>query len=460
MNIYYFYDTKTEYLVNNYFLPSLKKYNPALNPMGKRLINIDESDFCSLGFRHIITDKVEKVIKIIESETNPFLVSDIDIEFFGSIKPYLENISSDTDMVFQAEANNEVNTGFIWIKPGTNVLSFWEKILARLNSFDKTKFINEQILINKHIVSSNIKFSTFPNNIWNWTLSKNPPKKIVLHHANCTRNIYDKIKKLNDVRYKQHQQQSTIQPRKQYRPQIIVSRYQENLDWIFDYDLQDRCIIYNKGSDNLSPKLKIIKRPNYPKYGRETETYLYHILTNYSQLSDYIIFTQADPFYHSPHFCDIINHLDTYGYYNNFQPLSCRINDINLPCPDIINYDKSLYIDNKYPIYLDLLNDNLEPVMYIDHGWYPIEKSFRDFYDLGYRTKVNPILYDLYIKFNLLSKKPYIGFVKWNYGTICGINKANILQHDKAFYQNLYSFSLKFPSSAYILERMWYTIFS
>lgn len=252
-----------------------------------------------------------------------------------------------------------------------------------------------------------------------------------------------------------------IESPKKYKPTIVVARYKENLDWIIENDLHSRCLVYNKGNDDLSPRLNCIKRPNFPSYGREGETYLYHILTNYDNLPDYTIFTQGNPFEHSTHFCEIIESLDKYGYYADCQPLTNQWKTTSyVPPIDLIYYDKTCYIHNKYPIYVELLDENLDTVMYSDYGWYESEKLFRSYYEIPAYSKIFPLLPFIYHKLQLTDKKPYTGYVKCMFGAIFGVRKENILQHSRDFYLNLYEFVIDYPANGYVLERMWYTIFS
>ena len=67
---------------------------------------------------------------------------------------------------------------------------------------------------------------------------------------------------------------------------IIVARYNENIDWLKD-ELEN-SIIYNKGD-----KLNIHNEILLENVGRESETYLHYIITNYENLPDVVVFTQA-----------------------------------------------------------------------------------------------------------------------------------------------------------------------
>lgn len=75
---------------------------------------------------------------------------------------------------------------------------------------------------------------------------------------------------------------------------LVVARYDENLDWISSCC---RTFVYNKGLySNWKFHESIISLPNI---GRETHTYLYHIVTNYHQLADLNYFVQGNPFPHT-----------------------------------------------------------------------------------------------------------------------------------------------------------------
>jgi hypothetical protein len=74
---------------------------------------------------------------------------------------------------------------------------------------------------------------------------------------------------------------------------LVISRYNENLDWINNININNfrNIIIYNKGkninNNYISNKFKII---NLSNVGRCDHTYLYHIINNYNNLADVTIF--------------------------------------------------------------------------------------------------------------------------------------------------------------------------
>ena len=71
--------------------------------------------------------------------------------------------------------------------------------------------------------------------------------------------------------------------------EIVVSHYEENLDWLLGHEHQ--TTLYNKGeSRHIFTTHRLIQLPNV---GRESHTYLYHIVHNYDSLASLTLFTQG-----------------------------------------------------------------------------------------------------------------------------------------------------------------------
>lgn len=69
--------------------------------------------------------------------------------------------------------------------------------------------------------------------------------------------------------------------------QVVVSRYNEDVSWL--NKIMHPVIVYDKSE---SPIKNSIPRKNI---GREADTLLYYIITNYNNLPNYLIFLQGDP---------------------------------------------------------------------------------------------------------------------------------------------------------------------
>ena len=108
---------------------------------------------------------------------------------------------------------------------------------------------------------------------------------------------------------------------------IIVARYNENIDWLNSEMVN--CIIYNKGN-----KLNIENEIPLENLGRESETYLHYIITNYDNLPEVVVFTQANISDHNGsndvnYLINIKNEALNYSKSNNFVKFYDRKDNIH-----------------------------------------------------------------------------------------------------------------------------------
>ena len=103
---------------------------------------------------------------------------------------------------------------------------------------------------------------------------------------------------------------------------LVVARYNENVDWVCAVPDSFRVYIYNKGepitSGAIAARATVIERPNQ---GRESETYLWHLLNDPHPEDDAVLFTQGDPFEHNPLFLKL---LEKYQTFDGVDALSCQ----------------------------------------------------------------------------------------------------------------------------------------
>lgn len=101
---------------------------------------------------------------------------------------------------------------------------------------------------------------------------------------------------------------------------IIVARYNENIDWChnlcralmseFSSKIDLTLYVYNKGAE-LSPvhssslSYAYVETP-LENVGREGHTYYHHMCEHYHDLGDYMFLLQGNPFDHSPHVLESI----------------------------------------------------------------------------------------------------------------------------------------------------------
>jgi hypothetical protein len=72
--------------------------------------------------------------------------------------------------------------------------------------------------------------------------------------------------------------------------EIVVSRYNEDLQWLKNKKFRYPTTIYNKGNNENFYKPKGSKVVKLQNVGRESHSYLYHIINNYNHLPHLTIF--------------------------------------------------------------------------------------------------------------------------------------------------------------------------
>jgi hypothetical protein len=238
---------------------------------------------------------------------------------------------------------------------------------------------------------------------------------------------------------------------------IVIARYRESIDWINKIPKNFKIFIYNKNNEplnifDINENINII---NLPNIGREGDTYLHHIITHYDNLPDRIIFTQGDPFPHSPRFLELLDYVDQY---KEFQPLTDRwLTNKELPplCVLNNNINKKHFINNISVIPHQISLYNMQPVCYFDEGAINIYKLALRY--LGKTSGTNII--GEFLNKNCCKCLYQSG----NYPTVeyyciaaCfGITKELLLKQSKEVYVKLKTELAKNTIVGYILERAW-----
>ena len=81
---------------------------------------------------------------------------------------------------------------------------------------------------------------------------------------------------------------------------LVIARYNENLDWLKDYSQYtfNRIFLYNKGTSEVSlpdsfKPLEPLIYEKLPNVGRCDHTYIHHIIKHYNDLADLTIFIKG-----------------------------------------------------------------------------------------------------------------------------------------------------------------------
>ena len=195
--------------------------------------------------------------------------------------------------------------------------------------------------------------------------------------------------------------------------QIVISRYNEDIIYLNKFI--EFIIVYNKGKDDIYQNYNVIHLPNI---GRESHTYLYHIVNNYDNLALNTLFIQGK-----------INDHDILPFIEYFKK-----NDF----VGKLNYQNINFIKNRIKHTGKYLNElqsgNLKISKYTPYEW------------------INKIGIDItnYDDFNMV------------WGANFSVSKKMILKKPKIFYQNLLRY-VEYdmnPEEGHFFERSWYIIFN
>lgn len=148
MKVYIFFTESHRFFMDDWFLPSIKKYNPKL------ILDIKEYEqkcesatLNSAGWVETMHFKIDTIIRGIEENMGSVIIhSDIDIQFFGDILPDIEKTLESCDVVFQ-KGGRSICMGFLACKCTNETLAFFKKVkeeMARLNKHDE--FCAKQLL--------------------------------------------------------------------------------------------------------------------------------------------------------------------------------------------------------------------------------------------------------------------------------------------------------------------------
>lgn len=208
--IYTFFSESHKDLLNDYFIRSFErtKMNEYFSLDITRVPQQSVSgDFGSPGFAECMQDKIKVILRAIdENEGGMFIFADCDIQF---LKPLHEDIFSydmtNMDILAQSDQGT-ICAGFMICKVSEKLKDFFRYIHDVCLNFP-----NDQICIdrNKHKINYSLlpcdKYYTVGNYtdgaVWNGKDSiPQPPKEVIMHHANFTVGVENK-KKLMDMCY-------------------------------------------------------------------------------------------------------------------------------------------------------------------------------------------------------------------------------------------------------------------
>jgi hypothetical protein len=223
--------------------------------------------------------------------------------------------------------------------------------------------------------------------------------------------------------------------------EIVISRYNEDLEWLKNKPFNKYSyIVYNKGVNNnfyKSDKCKNII--NLDNVGREGHTYLYHIINNYDNLSDITIFLPGS------------TSMDKVIEIPNTSLSDTKINKATKLINKIEETNNAVILFNEK-------HNNIKDYFY-DFKINDYGSTFKDNRELNHESLV------------LSQIRPY---GKWfenvfgditpqhvSYFGIISISKTDILQKQKSYYEKLIKHldNCSNPETGHYFERSWEAVF-
>ena len=208
LKIYSCYSESHRQLFERHFKPSL----PATMELAEHELPQDSKTgaFETAGFQTTCLRKVEYLIDVLTKNNGgaPFLFSDVDVRFYGDPSDDLLRLLGQDDMMFQDDGPGGACAGFMVLRPTPRVLAFW-RVVAKL-ARDHQQM--DQDAANRLLATNTAPpWGLLPERYWTygrgrkeWTGTEpvNPPADLLVHHANWTRGIENKMALLDAVRVK------------------------------------------------------------------------------------------------------------------------------------------------------------------------------------------------------------------------------------------------------------------
>ncbi|MBN3040290.1 MAG: hypothetical protein JW867_04115 [Candidatus Omnitrophica bacterium] len=227
IKLYSFYSPSHERIKDEWFLKTLKDdYEIDI----RRCEQKGSGRYRTKGWAETILFREDMVIEAIkENWGRIFVYSDIDVQFFKKTEPILVDAINNFDIVLQKDdPQNNACLGFFVARANKETLNFFDLLRKRVLKEGRDQVLANRILKDynlagvisfKNIIKGLFKgllnrfnygllpdvfFSggTFSGKIWQPGMDLSIPKDIVLHHANWTVGVDNKILQLKYVKEK------------------------------------------------------------------------------------------------------------------------------------------------------------------------------------------------------------------------------------------------------------------
>ncbi|WP_337271417.1 hypothetical protein [Oryzifoliimicrobium ureilyticus] len=241
---------------------------------------------------------------------------------------------------------------------------------------------------------------------------------------------------------------------------IVIARYKEDLAWVLKIPSDFEIFIYNKGDAIVDPRIlekadHVIDRPNA---GRESETYLHHMLTHRRTDRDFTVFCQGDPFEHSPDFLEL---LASWNLWPDLQPLTWQWRgEANVP-PAVVLEDYERHLGGRLRVRAERFSlSTWGPLDFIDTGALRTSIDYRAFHgNLPEGTNIAAHFLRMAGLNDLAAQASVHAMGIFCYGAMFAVRNHLVAQLPSESIAIMIQASKGLPVYGYVLERMWLHFF-
>lgn len=216
MKVYTYYTESHRFFFENYFSKTLIDLELDAT-FGDQ--ECQSGSYYQNGWKNTTMRKIDVFIKAVkENMGGIFIFSDVDIQFFGPIKETLLDELGNADIAIQNDYNGGLCSGFFICRGNERTLRMFENMKNNHDSY-----LEDQHALNMNLHFCNVrvlstKFWTFGSYGGQWKGQNfEIPNELLMHHANWTEGIENKIRLLNIVKDKFFLKKQVIENKGDYQ---------------------------------------------------------------------------------------------------------------------------------------------------------------------------------------------------------------------------------------------------
>jgi hypothetical protein len=205
MKVHTFFTDTHRVFLERYFVPSFP-FEPGIElVVGYGAQKCKTGEYNTVGWRETVAQKIGFIVKALHPENEVIIYADTDIQFFGKIKDEMARQLGDNDICLQDDRTS-LCSGLFIMRTNRRVRAVFLNVRDALKS---GRFRRDQPALNYFMKKSpDLRVGVLSHRFWTVGLTGAewggqdvlPPKDILVHHANWTRGVDNKIKLLDMIR--------------------------------------------------------------------------------------------------------------------------------------------------------------------------------------------------------------------------------------------------------------------